>query len=436
MDALVSEMLREMIYCECVGGLRVFFLPKKGFRRKYAEIFIHYGSNDNIFVPPGQTEAVEVPAGIAHFMEHKMFEKTWGEAFSAFARLGASANAYTSNNCTSYLFWTLESFRESLALLMDVAFTPYFTRESVIKEQGIIGQEIRMYDDDPGSRLMRETLEALYSRHPVRIDVAGTQDSITQIDTDLLYLCHSSFYRPPNMSLFVAGDLTKEEVIDAVDEALEAVRYSDSGEISRNTIAQRLRPAEPPEVGANREISLPVPIPLVQVAWKLDPIPDDGRRLVIQEIATSTLLNILFGKSSEFFTKVYEDGLVDDLSLSNESWPDYAYATVVAQSSSPEELVQRIWDEIKEAKNGARRKQLEEDFVRSKKASVGRYITLFDSLDTVGEMQVHLHRVGQDIFSYGKILDSLLFELILESLNDLRRDRSVRVIVKDNTKRR
>ncbi len=453
MDALVNETLREQIYCESVGGLQVFVLPKKGFRRKYAEMFVHYGSNDNAFIPPGETQPVEVPAGIAHFMEHKMFEKPWGEAFSAFAKLGASANAYTSNNYTSYLFWTLENFQDCLKLLMDIAFTPYFTPESVAKEQGIIGQEIRMYDDDPGSRLMRETMEALYSKHPVRLDVAGTQDSISQIDAELLYLCHSSFYRPANMSLFVAGDFARESVVGAVEDALASLNLPcSSGSAPRaaadpsggqgavvsadDQVPKRLRPQEPPQVGGNREIILPVPIPLVQVAWKLEPPGEDGRQLVALEMATSILLNILFGKSSRFFTEIYEDGLVDDLSSAHEGWPDYAFATVVAQSSSPEELAQRIWAEVEGAKNGARRRELEEDFLRSKKASAGRYVTLFDSLDTVGEMQVHLHHVGQDIFSYGKILESLPFDLVLESLQGLRRDRSVQVVVRDGPKRK
>lgn len=427
---LENHVLREKIFVESLGGLRVFILPKKGFRRKYAEVFVRYGSNDNVFVPPGKKEPVRVPAGIAHFMEHKMFEKKWGEAFSRFARFGTSANAYTTNNYTSYLFWALENFEESLKLLMEVAFVPFFSEQSVKKEQGIIGQEINMYDDDPGSRLMRETMEAMYSEHPVRLDVAGTVDSIAEISADLLYLCHSSFYRPSNMSLYLAGDFTNDSVMQAVADALEHVNLT-SGDCE----VKRLRPKESMEVGSNREVSLPVPTPLVQVGWKLPVTKAGGLQMLAEEMATSILLNTLFGKSSRFFMEAYEDGLVDDLGSSHEAWPDYAYATVVAQSVSPEKLSDRVWAEIERVQKCGGQMNLEEDFVRSKRAAAGRYVTLFDSLDSVGGMQARLSDIGLDVFAYGELLQNLSFDLVSKSLCDFTRDRSVRVIVKDSSDR-
>ncbi len=436
---LTNDTLREQIFVESLGGLRVFILPKKGFRRKYAEIFVRYGSNDNAFVPPGKAEPIRVPAGIAHFMEHKMFEKEWGEAFSRFAELGTSANAYTTNNYTSYLFWALENFEESLKLLMEVAFVPYFSEQSVKKEQGIIGQEIRMYDDDPGSRLMRETMEALYSEHPVRLDVAGTVESIAEIDAELLYLCHSSFYRPSNMSLYLAGDFAKDDVMRAVTDALEHVaQLKEAAKPSSQTGdgVERLRPKESMEVGDNREVSLPVPTPLVQVAWKLPLTKTGGLAMLAEEMATSILLNILFGKSSRFFMDAYEDGLVDDLGSSHEAWPDYAYATVVAQSVSPEKFSDRVWAEIELAQKHSGQMDLEKDFIRSKKAATGRYVTLFDSLDSVGGMHARLSDIGLDVFSYGRLLEDLSFDLVLESLRNFTRDRSVRVIVRDSSNRK
>ena len=435
---LENHVLREQIFVESLGGLRVFILPKKGFRRKYAEISVRYGSNDNTFIPPGKKEPVCVPAGIAHFLEHKMFEKEWGEAFSRFAKLGTSANAYTTNNYTSYLFWALENFVESLKLLMEMAFVPHFSEQSVKKEQGIIGQEIKMYDDDPGSRLMRETMEALYSEHPVRLDVAGTVDSIAEINPELLYLCHSSFYRPKNMSLYLAGDFTKDDVMEAATNALKHVNLPTvtAGPTSTgDNEVKRMRPKESMTVEGNREVSLPVPTPLVQVAWKLPIKKASGPDMLAEEMATSILLNTLFGKSSQFFMDAYEDGLVDDLGSSHEAWPDYAYATVVAQSVSPEKFSDRVWGEIERAQKDGSQMDLEEDFNRSKKAAAGRYITIFDSLDGVGGMQARLADIGLDVFTYGELLQNLSFDLVLESLRNFIKDRSVRVIVRDSSDR-
>jgi len=418
---LKNDLLMEEIHSADVGGLTVFVMPKRGFRRKYAEVFVHYGSNDNSFIPHGG-QKVDVPPGIAHFLEHKMFEKEWGEAFAEFSRVGASANAYTSNSYTSYLFWTLDNWKEALKVLFEVVYRPYVTDLSVAKEQNIIGQEIHMYNDEPGSRLMRETLEALYKRHPIRLDVAGTEESIKEINKDLLYLCHETFYCPANMSLFVAGDLDPSQVFDMAGKLVQEFATACKEE------PQRLRPDEPPGVGADSEVSLPVPVPLLQVAWKDVPSWGRGDALVRSELGASILLDILFGKSSAFFSRAYEEGLLDDISASYEAWPDYAFAAVSAQTSMPGELAARVQEEIEKARKSG---VSEKDFLRTKKASVGRYVTLFDSFDTVGEMQVHLHDVGQDVFSYGRILEEASIQDVNAKFDMLDRGKSVRTIIRD-----
>ena len=426
---LKDDFVKEQIVSTTVGGLRVFVLPKPGFRRKYAEMFVHYGSNDNAWVPQGGGR-VEVPPGIAHFLEHKMFEKEWGEAFNEFAKIGASANAYTSNNYTSYLFWALDNWKESLGLLFDVSLSPYFTRESVEKEQNIIGQEIRMYNDEPGSRLVRETMEALYREHPVRLDIAGTERSIHTITKDLLYLCHGAFYRPANMALYLAGDLDPSEVFDIAGKLVE--EYACQGQapasVEPGAPVDRSRPKEPSTVGKDAEVCLPVPVPLVQIAWKDDPSGEDTADLVRSELGSSLLLDILFGKSSAFFSEVYQEGLVDELSSSYEAWPDYAYASVAAQTTRPEDLSVRVQEEIERLrKTGVS----EEDFARSKRASIGRFYTLFDSFDTVGEMHVHLRDIGTDVFSYGRALMDLKIDDLNRKFDALQKERSVRTIVRD-----
>lgn len=417
---LRDESLKEEIHRSKTRGMNVFVMPKPGFRRKYAEISIRYGSNDNAFHVPGKG-LIELPPGIAHFLEHKMFEKSWGEAFGAFARLGASANAYTANNYTAYLFWTLNNLRDALELLFRVALEPYFTEESVAKEQDIIGQEIRMYNDNPGSRLEREVLQALYLEHPVRIDIAGTEESIRRIDKDLLYTCHGAFYRPSNMALFVGGDVRPEEVFEIAERSLEGY---DPGEP-----VIRARPSEPPEVGRDAVVYLPVPVPLVEVAWKHEPSGEDGSLLIRREIASNILLDLLFGKSSAFFTKAYEEGLIDEVSASHDSWPDYCFSGVAAQSMFPERFVESVHEEIERV---ARTGVSEDDFMRAKKAAIGRYVTVFDNFDTAGQIHVHLFDIGLQIFGYGRFLKDVTLEDIHERLGAFRRDRAISVIVKDN----
>jgi predicted Zn-dependent peptidase len=421
-SVLRDDILQEEIHSSKVSGMNVFVLPKPGFKRKYSEVFVRYGSNDNAFQVPGKG-LVQVPPGIAHFLEHKMFEKSWGEAFGAFARLGASANAYTANNYTSYLFWTLDNLRDALDLLFRVALEPYFTEQSVAKEQDIIGQEIRMYNDEPGSRLVREVLQALYLEHPVRIDIAGTEESIKQIDKDLLYTCHGVFYRPWNMTLFVGGDVDPNQVFDLAGRFVQD--YGPEKPI------ERVRPVEPPFVGKDAVINLPVPIPMVQVAWKHEPSGDDGASLIRKEIAANFLLDVLFGKSSAFFTEAYEEDLLDEVSASHDSWPDYCFSAVAAQSMCPERFVERVHKEIERALGQG---VSEDDFKRVKKAAIGRYVTVFDTFSTAGEIHVHLVDIGQDIFSYGRALEAVTLDDVEERLEAFKRDRSVSVIVRDESK--
>lgn len=417
-----NSLLREEIYVVKIRGMQVFVMPKKGFRRKYAEIFVRYGSNDNLFIPVGLEKAQEMPPGIAHFLEHKMFEKPVGDMFSAFGSIGASVNAYTSNNYTSYLYWTLENYEKALELLFEVVFNPYFTEKSVAKEQGIIAQEIRMYNDQPGSRLFRETMENLYLQHPLRYDVAGTESSIKEINADLLYRCYENFYQASNMSLFLAGDFEIGPLVKFVEKLLDKYDQTDLD------VPERVRPDEPEQVGMDRIVNFPVPTPLLQIGWKDIPSAMEGAALIEAEISASMLLDVMFGKSSTFFTRVYEKGLVDDWRYSYEAWPDYAYAILTAQSKDPGRLAEMIWSEIDHYFSEGID---EKDFIRLKKAALGRYVSLFDSFDVVGDTQVHLWDIGEDVFSYGDILANISAGTVEEKIGSFRRDRSVRVILAD-----
>ncbi|MDP4170520.1 MAG: pitrilysin family protein, partial [Bacillota bacterium] len=200
MESLMFEQLQEELYFEKMSnGLHVYILPKKGFNKTYATFTTKYGSVDNTFVPLGKEEFVKVPDGIAHFLEHKLFEKEDGDVFQQFSRQGASANAFTSFTRTAYLFSSTSSVEKNLETLIDFVQDPYFTEKTVEKEKGIIGQEITMYDDNPDWRLYFGLIQNLYKNHPVKIDIAGTIESISHITKDWLYECYHTFYHPSNM---------------------------------------------------------------------------------------------------------------------------------------------------------------------------------------------------------------------------------------------
>src|SRR5690606_38157317 len=213
----VRQLDEELTVGTLPNGLEVFVLRKPGFSKKYAVFSTRYGSIDRTFRHPGDGTWHTVPDGIAHFLEHKLFEEEGGNAFDRFAALGASANAYTSYTMTSYLFSCSDHFRENLDILLDYVQEPYFTDENVEKEKGIIEQEIRMYQDHAAYRTMRTLLNCLYHQHPVRIDILGSVESIRRIDKDTLYRCHEAFYHPSNMALFVVGEVDPGEVFELVE---------------------------------------------------------------------------------------------------------------------------------------------------------------------------------------------------------------------------
>lgn len=410
----------EIAFARAENGMAVFVMAKPGYLKKFAQVTIAYGANDVAFSLPGpefsgnsagHTRRFETPPGIAHFLEHKMFDRPRGSAFDDFSALGASANAFTGNEVTSYMFWTVDEFAKCLDLLLDLVWKPHFTEESVRKEQGIIEQEIVMYEDEPYSRLTRALLESLYHVHPVRIDVTGTKESIREITPELLYTCHAAFYRPSNMALFAAGDFK------ARDEALRLAELLDSTASGKGSPPVRERPEEPPGPWQSyATVKMHVSRPFVSIGWKDRPAGDDGKKLLKREIATDLLLNILFGKSSPVFARLYEGGLADDLGVSYEAWPDYAFATVTAETVEPQKLLDEVLKEVDIARRSGVPAR---DFERAKNAAWGRYVTLFDDLDLIAESQCQLYFIGEDVFSYGEVLRGITLQEVEERLSVL-----------------
>ena len=233
MQVLENLKIREKLYTKKMkNGLTVMVIPKKGIRKKYVIWGTHYGSNDSKFIVPGEEQVTEVPKGVAHFLEHKMFEQENGKnSLDVLSGLGVNANAYTTNNHTAYLFECTDNFYEALDELMDYVQHPYFTDKNVEKEKGIINQEIMMYDDYPEWKVYLNCLDGMYHTNPVKLDITGTIETVSKIDKDILYKCYNTFYNPSNMCMVICGDFVPEKILEEVEKRL--LDTKPCGEIKR-----------------------------------------------------------------------------------------------------------------------------------------------------------------------------------------------------------
>ena len=283
------------------NGLKIYIMEKPDFNSAYAAFGTKYGSIDTCF-SLNDGEMVRVPEGIAHFLEHKLFESEDGDAFSRYAKTGAYANAFTSFDKTCYVFSCSDLFDENLDILLDFVQNPYFTAATVQKEQGIIGQEIKMYDDSPSWCVLFNALEAMYHNHPVKIDIAGTVDSIAQIDDKLLYSCYNTFYNPANMFICIAGNVKAEQAIQKIK---NAIKPAPPVKITRDEIA------EPDGVVSNYiEKQLEVAMPLFCYGYKLK--AGKGEPTLIEAICVNILLKILAGDATPLYARLTEKGLIND----------------------------------------------------------------------------------------------------------------------------
>ena len=367
------------------SGLPIFVCPKPGYQSAYAVFAVKYGSVDTAFVENGRE--VEVPAGIAHYLEHKLFENEDCDAFQRYARTGASANAYTSFERTAYLFSCTERLEESLEILLDFVQRPYFTEETVKKEQGIIGQEIRMCEDSPNRRVLFNLLKALYHECPVRIDIAGTVESIAEITPELLYGCYRSFYNLHNMVLVVAGNADLEAVLRTADKVLKPAPAWDL----RRTAAE-----EPVRAARSRvEEIMPVAAPLFYYGYKCPGRGTDYRPA--EELAAAdVLLELLVGRSSPLYARLLEQGLIND-SFGGQYFegPGYAAWLFGGESRDPDEVAAAIREEI----GRLRRERIsEEDFLMARNMVYGRLVSALNDVENCGDFLVSDYFYGREPF--------------------------------------
>ncbi|MBR5495997.1 MAG: insulinase family protein [Oscillospiraceae bacterium] len=370
------------------SGLKVLLYPMPKSSTTYALFGTNYGSVDVCFKTDDMDDFVTVPDGIAHFLEHKLFESEQGDAFTLFAQTGANANAFTSFDKTCYLFSCADNFNQSLEILLSFVTDPYFTKETVQKEQGIIGQEIRMYEDDPNWRVFFNTLEALYVNNPVRRDIAGTVESISQIDDKLLYSCYNTFYNLNNMVLSIAGKFEVDDVINIMDKTLKP-----SKPIGITTKV----PDEPEHVcKANVTQNLEVATPLFSIGFK-EQTPDSSE-LVKASVETDILLELIAGKTSPLNRRLYDEGIINQ-SFGSEIVAGRGFFCTMfdGESRNPHKVQQKILKEIENLKaNGIN----EADFSRVKKAHYGQEIRDFTNPSKIANSLINSYFSGCDIYDF------------------------------------
>ncbi|MBC1892261.1 insulinase family protein [Listeria booriae] len=389
------DQLKEAVYHETLdNGLQVYVLPKHGFSKTFAIFTTNYGSIDNEFVPLGQDAFTRVPDGIAHFLEHKLFEKEDGDVFFKFGEKGAFTNAFTSFTRTAYLFSSTSNVKENLETLVDFVQEPYFTEETVEKEKGIIGQEIQMYDDDADFRVYFGAIENMYHHHPVKIDIAGTVESIADIDKDLLYLCYNTFYHPSNMILFIVGNVDPEQAIDQVRANQAKKTFAPAKPIKRHF------PDEPKSVAVPKK-TLKFP---VQIAKNLVAIKEDigllrGKEAVQHEMTGDIMLELLFGTTSAAYLDLYDQGIIDDTFGFDYSLQDSFSFVLIGGDAKDPDLQE---SKIKEALENAIQTGFNEaDLELIKRKKMGQFLRSLNSPEFIA------NQFSQYIFEEASLFDIL-----------------------------
>lgn len=416
-----NELLNDSYFeIDHKSGFKIFVYPKENYSSAYAVFGTKYGSIDTCFRVEGNEEFTTVPEGIAHFLEHKLFESEELDAFARYAKTGASANAYTSFDKTCYLFQCSGNFEKSLEILLDFVSNPYFTEQTVQKEQGIIGQEIKMYQDEPGWESLFALLRAMYHNHPVRIDIAGTVESISHITAELLYECYETFYNPANMALAVVGNVTVEQVLEIADRMLkpkESKKIERKFQIEPETVVEDT-------IVRNLEVSMPI----FAIGYK-EKITTPTRTLK-ETLESNILLDIIGGKTSPLYEEMLTDGLINT-TFDIEYFEGFGYSAHIfnGESTEPEKVRERINKEIEKMKNQGVNK---ETFDRIKKKHYGGFIMNFNDIDSLANALIGGYFNGDGLYDQLEVLESITLEDINNRLNAINIENSSMSIIKQN----
>lgn len=399
------------------SGLDIYLYPKENGSSTRAVFGTKYGSIDNCFQRSDETMPETVPEGIAHYLEHKLFESEDGDAFARYAETGANANAFTGFESTCYVFSCTDRLYDSLCILLDFVQSPYFTEETVAKEQGIIGQEIKMYEDLPGWRVFFNYLQAMYHNHPVRDDAAGTIESIAKITPEYLYRCYHTFYNLNNMALALSGKFDVDQVLAVCDEMLKPAPA---------VSVKRVFPEEPDTVVRSKiEQKLSVAMPVFQFGYK----EAVGRSRTEADLAAmNTLLTILASDASTMFRRLLDQGLINEASFSRDYFEGSGYATVMfgGESRDPETAAKVIGEEVARLKAQG---ISEEDFRWAKRCLYGESISALNHAAGVANWMIDFAFHGLELFTYIDSLAELTLPQVQQKLDALREDHSVLSVI-------
>ena len=393
MEIIENSRIKEKAYIEKLeNGMKVIIIPKPNLDKKYIIWGTHFGSIDNRFIMPKTGEEVFIPDGVAHFLEHKMFEQPNGtNSLDTLMALGLEANAYTTNDHTAYLFECTDNFYEGLDELMDYVQHPYFTDENVEKEKGIIAQEIKMYDDEPNWRLYMNAMDCMYKNNPIKIDIAGSVESISKITPEVLYKCYNTFYNPSNMIMVVCGNFVPEELLKEIKKRLLPKEAQDE--------IKRIYPPKENSINKEyKEVEMEVSMPIFAIGYKDMEGMENKSEIVKKHIAIEILLNMIIGKSSETYKELYEKGvLISQPDIDYEFSDEYAHITISGESKAPQTVKEKIEETVEKFKEDGLD---HEHFERIRRKVYGDYVAEYNSVGDIARMFLADSMKGINSFDY------------------------------------
>lgn len=406
------EQIDERVFeAELNNGLKLFIIPKKGFQKTFVTYTTKFGSLDNKFKPHGSDTFVTVPDGVAHFLEHKLFENDdeSEDLFTAFAEDNAQVNAFTSFDRTSYLFSATNHVERNIKRLLTMVESPYFTKETVDKEKGIIAEEIKMYQEQPGYKLMFNTLKAMYDTHPIRVDIAGSVESIYEITKDDLYLCYETFYHPSNMVLFVVGDVDVANIYDVVATHENQRDKEAQPQIVRDPLIEKATVNE-----SKVTETMKLQSPRLMLGFKNNPLVDEpDASFVKRDLEMTLFYEMLFGEETDFYQSLLNEDLIDEtFGYQFVLEPTYSFSVITSATQYPDKLKALLLTEIE---NNQGQLNDEEAFSLLKKQFIGEFISGLNSPEYIANQYTKLYFEGVSLFDLLEIVESITLESVNET---------------------
>ncbi|MFP5164739.1 pitrilysin family protein [Staphylococcus equorum] len=412
MNEKYYKQIDEKVYeAELNNGLKLFIIPKKGFQKTFVTYTTQFGSLDNKFKPHGSDTYVTVPDGVAHFLEHKLFENEEEDLFTAFAEDNAQVNAFTSFDRTSYLFSATDNVDRNIKRLLTMVETPYFTKETVDKEKGIIEEEIKMYQEQPGYKLMFNTLKAMYETHPIRVDIAGSVESIYEITKDDLYLCYETFYHPSNMVLFVVGDVDAEHIYEVIAEHEDKRDKVNQPQIVRDALNEK---SEVNEFNVTEYMKLQSP--RLMLGFKNETLKNEPNEAYVKRDLEMTLFyEMVFGEETDFYQTLLNQDLIDEtFGYQFVLEPTYSFSVITSATQYPDKLKALLLEELE---NTQGKLSDAEAFNLLKKQFIGEFISGLNSPEYIANQYTKLYFEGVSLFDLLDIVESITLDSVNETAN-------------------